>query len=58
MTYIYDPEDEEIHDDGYCRHGHDPADCEELCVCEHQCNEHIEHACTVLDCECDGFEDM
>ena len=45
----------------FCMHFGDPADCDELCVCGHQCHEHSywddDHGCEVEGCSCTKFVD-
>jgi hypothetical protein len=41
----------------FCGHWQDPCDCDELCKCGHQCNQHYDDGCRVDGCECEGFED-
>ncbi len=52
-------EDKEWDSGPYCRHWGDPCDCEDLCVCGHQCHEHSYHGdeCEVDGCKCEEFED-
>ena len=42
----------------FCRHWSDPSDCDEMCVCGHECHNHSnyeEGMCTL--CECEEFRD-
>lgn len=51
--------DDELNDTGpFCEHFSDPPECDELCLCGHQCCEHdlIEpRSCQI--CECADYED-
>jgi hypothetical protein len=44
----------------YCRHWHDPSDCDILCLaCGHKCCAHGRGECGYGggDCECEKFKD-
>lgn len=46
-------------EDSLCPHWGDPCECEEMCICGHQCRQHstyTEHCC-VAYCDCKGFEE-
>jgi hypothetical protein len=50
-----DEDEDKVPESGpFCRHFHDPADCEEICFCGHPCNYHgaaPDSGCLVCDCE-------
>jgi hypothetical protein len=56
-----DEDEDKVPESGpFCRHFHDPADCEEVCICGHTCNYHganPDSGCLVGDCSCAQWEE-
>ena len=49
---------ENLDDGPYCQHLCDPLDCDELCVCGHECWEHLLWGNRPCDeCSCEEFVD-
>lgn len=41
----------------FCRHWSDPADCDTLCKCGHQCCQHSAYTDACAECDCEEFCD-
>ncbi len=44
----------------FCRHWHDPCDCDMICECGHECfrhGEYVSEACNVEGCPCEQWLD-
>ena len=57
---VFDDDGErESYDSGpFCQHWGDPADCDHLCTCGHECCRHwADEGCQVDGCSCESFVD-